>query len=154
MVYSPELEAVRKKYQKGMRGLGSGLIALGVLQLILGLAMVAIGEPFLGIIVLPLAAINITFGVFARVQQLWVNYAVIVFASLLLVLNCAGMAIANKDPDPNKPPAGGGACCSFLILFAMIYTAANNLQTYSKVRGLEQDLPPSSESTPEEPPAS
>jgi hypothetical protein len=152
-----DVETLRKKYEKGMRGLGTGLIVLGALQSILGaVAVVLIGDPLLMAILVPLATIDITLGIFARLQHTWVNYVVAVFASLMLILNCVAAGAA-KHENRDAPPAPG-SCLGYLILGAMIYTSINNLQTRSQLRKLEQqqeqelEALPGDELPPNEPP--
>lgn len=133
-----------RKYKEGMRGMSTGLLFFGVLQGLLGLALLVgfgtsqqpnegLAKALLGIFVLAMSAANITFGVFARLMHLWVNYAVAAFSVALLGLNMVNFALMGaKQAGKENPGQTPGVCCGIVILLAFLYTAINNLRLYSR----------------------
>jgi hypothetical protein len=139
---SPAGEQARKKYRKGMKDLGRGLIALSILQILIALLffamvgkdpiLVAVMATLLGV----LAVVNILLGIFALQIQVWVNYAVIVWASLLLLLNFLGYILQGMQAAEGRGTGGGnaGGCCGIVILVALIYYSVRNLQEYGRMK--------------------
>lgn len=136
-----EEEAALKKYRKGMNDLGRGLIALAVLQLIVGggvgvAILVTRFEPLLLVIVGGMGTVHLLMGLLILRNHGWANYLVAVWSALLLVANFAVMSMQGRAGERGSNPGG---CIGLLIAVALFYYSVKNLWRLRKVRakGLE-----------------
>jgi hypothetical protein len=119
-----------ERYQRGMRDLGSGLIAMTIWQcLMVGVALGVEGPvPWImwlfGALVLP----HLVLGLLAIKRQAWVNYAVMVWGALIVVVDLMGIAKLGQTERAASLGASLGVCFGFLWAGALLLKAINNIQ--------------------------
>jgi len=131
---TPGAPRARAQYEKGMRDLGNGLIALGALWM-LGSAMVLLTDVprVFGLSLGIMAVLIIACGILARRLHAWVNYVNAVFACLLLAGNLHTISIHGKGPEP-PPGSQTGSCLGFVIAAALLYYSVNNIQKLRRAK--------------------
>jgi hypothetical protein len=122
-----------KRYRKGMKDLGRSLILLAVLQLLVLALVFGLHRENTVLLALlgGLAGIHVLFGILAIQMQVWVNYLVIVWGALILVLNVAALGMVQ---DSQRGGPNCGQFIGMLIAGALIYYANKNLQEYKRVK--------------------
>jgi|688.fasta_scaffold163292_2 hypothetical protein len=119
-----------ERYQRGMRDLGSGLIAMAIWQcLMIGVALGVEGPvPWImwlfGALVLP----HLVLGLLAIKRQAWVNYAVVVWGGLIVVVDLMGIAKLGQTGRAASLGASLGGCFGFLWAGALLLKSINNIQ--------------------------
>lgn len=129
-----EGDATLKKYRKGMKDLGKGLIVLAIFQLVFGGAVILAPkfEPVILFILGGMGAVNLIMGLLLLRNLGWANYLVAVWSSFLLAINFLKMGIQTEQQQ--KSVSNPGSYLGFLIAGALLYYSVNNLQYLRKVR--------------------
>lgn len=125
-----EGQAAAEKYKKGMKGLGQGLVLLGCIQLLIGIFSLLAGGKA-GIVICLLGLIFTNLGVGALLRKAWVNVAVIITSSALVLMNCVMMGLSDGNSTSKKTGSPGSAL-GFFLAIAIIYFAAQNLSARKK----------------------
>lgn len=134
---NPRAKRALEDYHNGMRNLGRSLLALSILQIVIGSVLLAVAmDPLILAIVGVMAVAHIAMGVLILLGHAWVNYLVVGWAVLILAANLVGLGLQADQPQGASSPGG---CIGMLIAAALFYYSVRNLQTLSKVRaaGLE-----------------
>jgi hypothetical protein len=128
-------ESARAQYEKGMKGLGNGLIALGIMAglvaAVLGLTTergLALGHALM--LVLAIAAIEIGLGLLARRLHAWVNHLIAIFSWVMLALN---FVVVASDQAGSRPESAG-SWFAILITAALLYYSIKNILILRNLR--------------------
>lgn len=134
----PNFTRAAESYRKGMKDLGRGLIFLAVLQLALT-CLLLFTQPDMALVVVLgfLSAVHIAMGVLALCQQFWINYVVVGWATLIIVLNLVAVGKQAGDPAAGSNPGG---CLGYLIMGALIYYANKNMKAYWAMKKSEREF--------------
>jgi hypothetical protein len=128
-------ELARVQYRKGMKDLGNGLITLGILWAICGVAILAAESTLVLGSIFGLAAVIVAvLGILARRLHAWVNYVVAVLACLQLAMGFLAMGLKQSGTDSAKPGSELGFFLGFVIMTALLYYSINNIRKRSRAR--------------------
>ncbi len=120
-------EALLPKFQKGMKGLGWGLIVFGVLYLVGGGGMLSIAgarAPLIALGLVLVGVLTITVGILLLVRMVWANYISLV---LFIIVGIGGLI--------NIVSIGGGGVIfvGLLIPLVAVINSSSNLSQYRKI---------------------
>jgi hypothetical protein len=126
-------DAAVAKYRKGMKDLGRGLIALAFLQLFAGaIAFAAVRESVIPVVIVAFGVLHAVLGVLALRLHGWVNYAVAMWATLLLFLNLIALGTQTQQANPL-------GWIAFLIPGALLYYSIKNLSAWGNAKAAKLD---------------
>jgi len=132
---TPAQRLARSQYDKGMNDLGRSLVALALLQTLVGIiallvaAQAGLAVVILAVVVLVMGGVNYVLGKFALAGHMWVNCVVAVLSALLLCLQIVGLGLQGAQEQSGNV----GSCIGFLIAAILLYYSVNNLRLYMKM---------------------
>jgi hypothetical protein len=141
----PEWEEVRpvasgaaRKYRKGMRDLGQGLVALGVLQGVLALlGLLSAFDPLLLGLLGGLGVIHLTLGILTLLRLAWANTAVAIWGTLVVVGALLAFGYGHQV-NPDKPNFGAGV--GLLVGGVIVYSAVKNNRLRREAREAGEEI--------------
>ena len=126
-----EEDASLAECRNGMKSLGKGIIALAVLQFVLGGLLATTFGPAMLIMVIGLGAIDLVMGLLLLRNQGWVNHLVAFWSGLLLAAN---LVMLGLQGERREGASNVGTFLGMLLAGVLFHYAARNIRTLRKAR--------------------